>query len=120
MVCHLNRLTARQAHSIYDYIFYRTQKRYLCSDVFASTGIRPPVDIDPNDKVVKINADSDPGAYLNAGGGKSLVGYMDPDRKYTIGSIYHYYGEKDYFDSYPTINWFGITIFNPKDPNPEQ
>ncbi|MDO6431551.1 DUF6443 domain-containing protein [Flavitalea sp. BT771] len=80
------------------------------------------VDIDRNGKVIHINEDGDPGVYMIAdpNGPRSLVGFMDPSKKYTIGGQYQYYGKKDYYEKYPVTYLWGMLLPNPQDPNPDQ
>ncbi len=51
--------------------------------------------------------------------GRSLVGYMDPNKKYVIGEKYQYYGKKDYYEKHPVLHYFGMDL-HPDDPNPDQ
>jgi len=81
------------------------------------------LDIDRKGRILHINQDGDPGVYMIAdpNGPRSLVGYMDPNKKYGIGDQYQYYGEKDYYEKYPLVYMWGfISIPNPQDPNPDQ
>ena len=57
----------------------------------------------------------------DANGPRSLVGFMDPSKKYTIGDQYQYYGKKDYYEKYPLVYVFSIfRLPTPNDPNPDQ
>ena len=80
--------------------------------------------INPKGVVVQINQDGDPGVYMQAAvdGPLSLVGFMDPNQKYTIRGQYHYYGKQDYYEKYPftPIFWGLVNVPDPNDPNPDQ
>jgi RHS repeat-associated protein len=80
------------------------------------------IDLDANGRIIHINQDGDPGVYMIAdpNGPRSLVGYMDPKKKYTIGGTYQYYDKKDYYEKYPLMYVFGIRAPTPGDPNPDQ
>jgi len=53
-------------------------------------------------------------------GERVLVGYMDPDTKYSIGDAYTYYGKDDHYGRYPLAHWMLGNVPNPHDPNPDQ
>jgi hypothetical protein len=80
------------------------------------------LDIDVNSKVFQINRDGDPGVYMHINGGRVLVGYMDPNETYKIGSSYRPYSKKDYYDIHPIVYVWGMKTDNPdhRDPNPDQ
>ncbi|GGA92035.1 DUF6443 domain-containing protein [Puia dinghuensis] len=90
--------------------------RYIDPDGMSTNS----VDLDSTGKVTKINADGDPGVYLNADNIRILVGYMNPNTKYAIGGGYEYYDKKDYYEKYKIGHWLGMTLVNPNDPNPDQ
>jgi len=77
--------------------------------------------IDPLGTIIRINQDGDPGVYMQAAsdGPLSLVGFMDPSKKYSIGSKYQYYAKKDYYEKYPLTYVWGIIVPG-NDPNPDQ
>ena len=75
------------------------------------------VDLNQNGIVAKINDDGDPGVYLNTIAGRILAGFMDPEHKYQIGSVYHYYGKNDYYVKHPPLTWI---IKIPDQLNPDQ
>ncbi len=76
------------------------------------------VDLDEFGKVIRVNDDGDPGVYLRTGQNTSiLIGYMDPNVKYIIGSSYRYYGKRDYYIKNPVVYWLGIKISDPKNPD---
>jgi RHS repeat-associated protein len=81
------------------------------------------MDVDPKGKIIRINQDGDPGVYMIAdpNGPRSLIGFMDPSKKYTVGGQYQYYGKKDYYEKYPLVYlWGTFRIPTPNDPNPDQ
>jgi RHS repeat-associated protein len=92
-----------------------------CSTEDPSSHKLSSLDIDPNLHIKKINADGDPGVYMDIGGNRTLVGFMDPDKTYKIGGTYQYYGKRDYYEKYPMLDtWVFGRIANPNDPNPDQ
>jgi len=76
------------------------------------------VDVGPNGKIVRINDDGDPGVYMDNNGSRTLIGFMDPDKKYSIGSAYNYYGKNDYYVKNPVVYWLGMKV--PDQKNPDQ
>jgi len=75
------------------------------------------VDLDNHGNVVRINDDGDPGVYMNLNDERVLVGYMDPNKKYTIGGSYSYYGKDDYYVKHPVADWWGMKIPDPMNPD---